>query len=898
MTLTFFIRFSTKFGQSLFVSGNHALLGDNVTGSAQPLEYFNEHFWQGQVTIPGTDAGTSDIEYRYILREADGSEITEWGNDRVITFKGSRVAAFVSIDTWNDAGDVANVFYTQAFQVLFKNKTIANKLKKSVKEHTHEFKVKAPLLKEGEVICLTGVGKELGEWKTDAPRLLAKEGNWWTTKVNLADVTYPIAYKYGLYNVNDQQFLQYESGLNRTLPAINTPGKRTIIHDGFTRLPILSWKGAGVAIPVFSLRSSNGLGTGEFDDIKLLVDWARITGLKLIQLLPVNDTTATHSFLDSYPYAAISAFALHPLYLNLDKVAGSKTNPVIKSLRKQQRTLNELPEVDYEQVIKLKFTAVKALFSDQKDSFKNDTRYAEFFERNRHWLVPYAAFCYLRDKYKTADYSKWKTQFVFNAGAIQRLVDPGQKHYDSIAIHYFIQYHLHLQLKEATAYAHAHGIVVKGDLPIGIYRYGCDAWMAPELYNMDAQAGAPPDDFAVKGQNWGFPTYNWKKMQEDGFAWWRKRFEQMSHYFDAFRIDHILGFFRIWSIPLHAVEGIMGRFIPAIPVHVNEFYHQGISFQYHRFCKPFITESIINDRFGTEAAAVKEIFLTRKEDMFELKPEFDTQRKVEAHFEKHLQTPAGLFIKHGLFEIIGNVLLFEEEGSDGQRFHFRINMNQTSSFYNLDEYTKQQLYHLYINYFYHRQDEFWKKEALNKLPELKKSTNMLVCGEDLGMVPSCLPEVMNQLGILSLEIQRMPKDPAKEFFHPADAPYLSVVTPSTHDMSTLRGWWEEDPGKTQRFYNIMLGHYGVAPFPCKAWICKEIVEQHLHSPAMWSIFQLQDLLAMDETLSTKDPNEERINVPADSRHYWRYRMPIGLEDLLQQSGLNDELKGVVKNAGR
>src|SRR4029079_3498020 len=142
--------------------------------------------------------------------------------------------------------------------------------------------------------------------------------------------------------------------------------------------------------------------------------------------------------------------------------------------------------------------------------------------------------------------------------------------------------------------------VLKGDIPIGIYRYGCDAWTNPSLYNMNEQAGAPPDDFAVKGQNWGFPTYNWSKMKENNFSWWRRRFDQMSNYFDAFRIDHILGFFRIWSIPENEVQGIMGRFIPALAVHVNEFGENGIWFDHYRYCKPYITDEVLNEIFGDQ----------------------------------------------------------------------------------------------------------------------------------------------------------------------------------------------------------------------------------------------------------------------------------------------------------
>jgi 4-alpha-glucanotransferase len=145
---------------------------------------------------------------------------------------------------------------------------------------------------------------------------------------------------------------------------------------------------------------------------------------------------------------------------------------------------------------------------------------------------------------------------------------PDQPHFDDIAVNYFIQYHLHVQLSEAASYAHAHGVVLKGDIPIGVNRNSVDTWVSPELFHMQMQAGAPPDMFSVKGQNWELPTYDWDEMERTGFDWWKKRFSQMSNYFDTFRIDHILGFFRIWQIPIQQVEGIMGYLNPSIPIYI------------------------------------------------------------------------------------------------------------------------------------------------------------------------------------------------------------------------------------------------------------------------------------------------------------------------------------------
>ena len=255
-------------------------------------------------------------------------------------------------------------------------------------------------------------------------------------------------------------------------------------------------------------------------------------------------------------------------------------------------------------------------------------------------------------------------------------------------------------------------------------------------------------------------------------------------------------------------------------------------------------------------------------------------------------------IRQCLFDLISNVILIEEEYSEKHRFHFRIEMKNTFSFQQLAYDTREQLHELYIDYFYRRQDDFWKKEAMQKLPRLKESTNMLICGEDLGMVPHSVPDVMKQLGILSLEIQRMPKDPAREFFHPDEAPYLSVITPSTHDMSTLHGWWEENREKTQHFYNHVLHQWGDAPYFCESWVSRAIILQHLYSPTMWAIFMLQDIFGMTESLRRENPLEERINNPAISKHYWRYRMHIDLEDLLKEADFNEELKGYVTNSGR
>ncbi len=899
--IIFQLRYSTQFGQSLYIIGNHDILGNNNFDKAVPLQYQDANTWSVDLNITTIALLNATITYNYLLKNTDGSFVEDWGNDKTFNPATFSTSDVVIIDTWNHAGFFENAFYTVPFQNVLLKANHTNVTLEHPKKVTHIFRVKAPLLVKGQTLCLVGDNAMLGNWQYNKAIIMAKAKHtiYYEVAINLSKADNNIAYKYGVYSIEEQKCLYLENGNNRMLNIATLQNQQTIINDGFAILPNNQWKGAGVAIPVFSLRSNNSFGVGEFTDMNLLVDWAKKIGLKLIQILPINDTTATHKWMDSYPYAAISAFALHPIYVNVGQMADEVNQSIVANYLPQQQYLNSLADVDYEAVMAAKLAIITQLYPLQKQTTFKSNAYKTFFNQNKHWLVPYAAFCFFRDKYNTPVFTEWPENNEYNNVAIEIVTNEASINYDTIACNYFIQFHLHQQLKAATQYAHNNGVVVKGDIAIGIYRDSVDAWQQPELFHMNLQAGAPPDDFAVKGQNWGFPTYNWQRMKEDGFAWWKQRFEQMSHYFDAFRIDHILGFFRIWSIPLHAVEGIMGYFVPAFPIKINEFTEKNIWFDHHRYTQPFINENVLWELFGYENDHIKAIFLDATgNDTYTLKPVFNTQHKVAEYFAQQQPSHFNDVIKQYLFDLISNVILFEVASSNGTQFHFRFSMASTTSFKSLEYGTQQQLNDLYINYFFRRQDAFWKEEALHKLPALKRTTNMLICGEDLGLVPDCVADVMKQLGLLTLEIQRMPKDPKTEFFHPNDAPYLSVVTPSTHDMSTIRGWWEEDKPRIQKFFNIELGQWGIAPSFCSGWINKTIINQHLYSPAMWSIFQLQDLLGIDEGIRRLNYNEERINVPAISPYYWRYRMHLSLEQLLDSTAFNTELTNSIQQSGR
>ena len=887
MNVTFRLRFSTRPGQSLWLVGTHPLPGHPV-----PLQYVDDEFWE--VTVPlTTQAAGATLTYSYILRQTGDAQTTDWGRNRRLVPARFNGAELLVIDSWNQAGFFENAFYTEPFKKVLLAGNFTEIPARTPTEAMHTFRVKAPLLVQGQTICLLGEGAPLGHWNMQSPILLSRtnDEDYFSVQLDLRDQPFPFAYKYGVFDVEKKSFVRFEGGGNRSLKAGVVRNQHTVVNDGFVVLPADTWRGAGVAVPVFSLRSGNSFGVGEFLDLKPLAGWGKKAGLKLIQLLPVNDTSATHSWKDSYPYAAISAFALHPIYLNLAAVASTKNQKLLKQLEPERQRLNALDALDYEAVMKTKLGFLKQIFPSQKTTTFRSQEYKKFFAENEHWLAPYAAFCFLRDKFGTPDFSRWPEHREFNAGKISALAAGN----DDVAFHFFLQFHLHRQLQEATAHAHGCGLVVKGDIAIGVYRHSADVWQSPELFNLDMQAGAPPDAFAAKGQNWGFPTYNWPRMAADGFAWWKQRFAQMGNYFDAFRIDHILGFFRIWSSPAHAVEGILGHFVPAIAIEPVEFAARGIVFDHERFTKPFITDAVLHEIFGNENKMIRREFLSATGNgHYSLKPKFVTQRQVEDHFATREQNERNGKLKIGLFDLVSNVILFEVEG----KYHFRFAMEQTVSFKNLPPDTQAKLRDLYVDYFFRRQDDFWLREAMQKLPALKRVTNMLVCGEDLGLVPACVPEVMRDLGLLSLEIQRMPKTAGVDFSRPVDAPYLSVVTPSTHDMSTIRGWWEEDRGLTQKFFNHELGLPGEAPREASPEIVEAVVRQHLASPTMWSIFQLQDLLGMDGGLRRAGVEAERINVPAIPDFYWRYRLHLTLEKLLRAEKFNSHLSQLLRENGR
>ncbi|MBO4724138.1 MAG: 4-alpha-glucanotransferase [Bacteroidaceae bacterium] len=681
---------------------------------------------------------------------------------------------------------------------------------------------------DGSTLCLDMANNGQGTWFTDYEID--------DDELAAGDITY-------CYMVQtDGAITRREEGSLHSIPY--TRAKRLVLSDRWKEfngnemeqrtvaLPYVHhnnrprWKGAGTAIPVFSLRSERDFGIGQFTDIKLLVDWASATGQSVIQTLPVNDTTMTGTWRDSYPYSANSSFALNPVYIDLELIGKLSDKKFLRRAEKERKELNALPAIDYERVAKLKSEYLDRLYSEFGEQCFKSKEYKAFFTANRSWLEPYSLYCYLRDKYGTADFHQWK-ESEFNPSLLDRFCTPGNERYREIRKHCFIQFHLDKQLTDVKKYANRKGILLKGDIPIGVNRHSADVWIHPELFHTDCQAGAPPDAFAIDGQKWGMPTYNWENMARDGYSWFVTRFRKMADYFDAYRIDHLLGFFRIWEVPLRYNSGLMGRFNPALTYTPQEIWDRGFPFN------PAL----------------------------------------------HAQAPAGTPET--------NVLFLEDTHRPGT-YHPRINAFDTDVFMQLPENEKAAFRSLHDDFYYSRNNRFWSDSAMSKLPALIEATDMLVCGEDLGMIPACVPEIMDRLRILALEVQRMPKNMGVSVSDPATYPYMSVCTTSTHDMSVLRTWIEDE----------MEPNHVITAKKATVAACTSVISAHLASPSMLAIFPLQDWLSMSSSLRYKDPASERINVPADSNNYWRYRMHLTIEKLTVARKFNEEIRQMLYLSGR
>lgn len=891
MLLEFSLDYRTDWGENISVMMTSYRRNARPQSQTYVLETHDGEKWTGEVSVT-----TKDLDYiMYEYAVCRGAEVVrrEWNAvpRRVDVKSGVRV---MLLDYWRDIPELSHLYssaYTRCFshveecarRLVYFNKTIV-------------FRVMAPQLRHGESLALLGSQPPLGAWMPERCIRMERAGcNEWVMSVSAEGLYLPFEYKYVVVDDKTGALLRWEEGDNRQSPHCNlTPDSVAVVYDRQLHICEDEWKTAGVVIPVFSLRSESSQGVGDFGDLRKLADWAARVGMHVIQLLPVYDTVQTHTWRDCYPYSAISVYAFHPMYTDISSLPQIKDAGFMKKYGKKRAELNALPQVDYEAVCSLKDEYLRRLYEQEGDTALTRDEFKAFYNRNEEWLLPYSVFCLLRDTYGTCDYTVWPKYSVYEREKVEQFA---RAHKKETLYYAYVQFLLDGQLTSATLHARSLGVFLKGDIPIGISRHSVEAWTEPCYFNMNGQAGAPPDAFSANGQNWGFPTYNWRRMAEDGYSWWVKRLRKMGEYFDAFRIDHVLGFFRIWQIPLHSVHALLGHFSPSLPMSVEEIESYGMTFRKEEWTRPYITDCMVADIFGNGAEYVRYKFLDRRDDgRYDMKKDFATQRQVKEYFGKK-QDKLDVDIREGLYRLISDVLFVEDEDVPGT-YHPRIAAMDDYAFQSLSAEEQDAFRRIHEQYYYHRHNEFWYTEAMAKLPALVQSTRMLVCAEDLGMVPACVQPCMERLRMLSLEIQAMPKSPGLMFARLQDNPYRSVSTVFTHDMPTLRGWWEEDYGRAQRFYNQVLGHGGVAPSVMTASLCEEVVAAHLASPSMLCIISWQDWMSIDTALRFPHPEGERINIPSDPHHYWRYRMHISIDKLMREEQLNGKIRSMIAHSGR
>ena len=876
MKLKFAINYGTKWGENLFVYITYRSLDGTERSSRQMM--LTSDGWQWELETSAHESRQHPLvsfSYYYQVEDADGHVLRkEWtAIPRTFYFDSSK--NYVMADLWREV-PLQYHLYSQAYRTtaFMPQEEEVKALRVPLYRKTVIFRVSAPQLLKGQSLAVIGNHPALGSWNPARYLKMEHIGCYdWLLSVNVDAVLLPIEYKYVIVDDATHALLTWEEGDNRTTEGLLPPdqnavpdGTVLVVYGENLRVKEQTWRAAGVAVPVFSLRTDRSYGVGDFGDLKHFVDWAVTTGMKVIQILPVNDTTSSHNWCDSYPYNIVSAFALHPQYIDLEALGSLKSKAKMTAYHRQRQELNNLNYSDYEAVDRVKSAYVQEIFSERGQQTLDSKEFKTWFDDNKDWLEPYALWL------------KQPVQMV-----------------------YYLQYHLHLQLKAAADYARSKGVVIKGDVPIGVNRNSVETATHPELFHLDAQTGAPPDVFSHYGQNWGFPTYDWSEKQkskgENLVDWFHRRLRWMAQYFDAIRIDHVLGFFRIWEIPEDAVFGVLGHFSPALPMTVGEIEYFGLSFRKDLFTKPFINDRILDRLFGMHAPYVRENFLVlRAYGLYDLKAEYNTQKKIRDAFEGRGDENS-LWIRDGLYRLISSVL-FLEDPQQPEMYHPRIGVLQEPVFESLSAEDKDAFMRLYNNYYYQRHNLFWGDQAMHRLSEVFGETRMLCCAEDLGMLPDCVAPVLDNLRILTLEIQSMPKQSGFEFTHLDGNPYRSVATFSTHDMSPLRLWWEESPERTQRFYVTMLQKQGRAPEHLPAHLAEEIIARHLYCPSMLCILSLQDWLAMDGELRSKHPREERINVPSDAYNHWKYRMHLTIDELLKADKYNNKVRTMIMRSKR
>lgn len=872
MTVTFSIEYWAQPHERLWLVG-HTADGTPQTGTPSfPLDDLGEGLWQATLYLPTFPAPTPYI-YSYRLTDASGRVLHEEGYlPHQLLLPAGDDALFVC-DHWRDRPEDAPAFSAAFCDILGKQRTTSE----GEAQQGITFSVFAPALHEGEQILLSGACEELGYWDTERalPLQYHGQGRWSLTLSHLS--ASHIQYKY-LLRSKETGSIQWEEGANRQAQLPDPSAyPYCYVQDSFLRLPAHSLRTAGLVAPLFALRSDSDWGIGDFGALREAIDFAAEAGMHAVQLLPINDTTSTRDTADSYPYNAISVDALHPIYIDLEALP-SLPEAEQATFLSEANALRALPAVDYPRVLALKERYLRRSFELWgKDDLASEA-YQNFYQAAASWLRPYALYCVLRDHFGTGAPTQWAGWEVYDEDkATAYLDDPANV--EAVSYYYWLQFILDGQMQEVRSYAEARRIFLKGDLPIGVAPHSVDVWRAPHLFHTEQSAGAPPDDFAADGQNWGFPTYDWTAMQREDFRWWRQRFEQQARYFHAFRIDHILGFFRIWEVPRTQHSGLLGHFHPALPYTLEEWQELlQCPFPIELLTTPLVHEDVLTELLGDSFDDLLDLGMLRSTALPQL---YQLTYTEQADYDSDsLQRTLGSEVASILQGLCTETALIADPYKSGH-YHPRIALERSRLFARLPEAVQARWRAVSDDYYYVRHNELFRTTALLRLGALTRHTRLLLCAEDLGMIPASVPAVLDELQVLSLELERMPKTfTPTGWARPEAFPSRSVATTSTHDMPSLRGWWHSLSADEQaRYCREELLLPPTAEAPDEETIYRHIIEAHLASPAVAVLLPLADWMSLDSRLWLTTPEAEQINRPEDPHHYWSYRFPRSLKAL-------------------